>query len=161
MRFRVFNRMPAVVVVMALMIVTVGAAPAGANESKIKYYGYKPFCSNDGTSIQIGGNVFQKELGKSGVRQFRVKWLVYRTNVTEGFNPSYARKTIKSTRFPNNATSHWWDGATGHNTAGGVGNFHRFRNLPATNSYKLVAKLTWDRPNRPDWNRKILVAYCE
>jgi hypothetical protein len=153
------TRSAAMLVAAALALSVVAVAPPAQAENKpIEYRAYKPVCKNDGLSIEIGGNVFQKELGKSGVRRFKVKWLVYRTNVGAGFNPAYAQKSKRSVQFPDDAKNYWWDGISG--AEGGGGSFHRFKNLPATNSYKLVAKLTWERPNRKDWNRKIDVAYC-
>lgn len=111
------------------------------------------FCSNDGTRVTIGGSVFQKEFGRHGVRQFRVKFLLYDHDPRDpGIDWAMLRKTKSSRVFPNDKRNYWWSGPKG-------GAQHTWT-VGAGPEYHLVAKLTWDRAGRRDWNYKLPVAVC-
>ena len=130
------------------------APPAAAGwQENVRYYRQGSVCKSDGTNVIIGASVFQKELGKKGVRQMRVKFLLYDVSPdTPGIKWAKRSKTKYSARFPNDAKNYWWDGKGGATQTWTVSG--------ESGEWWMVAKLTWDRPNRPDWNTKIPVAYC-
>lgn len=108
-------------------------------------------CKSDGTNVVIGASVFQKEFGKKGVTQFRVKFLLYNTDPSSpGIHQSYARKTKQSGKFPNDGRNYWWGAKQGATQTWTVG----------PGSWWMVAKLTWVRPRNKDWNYKLPVAKC-
>lgn len=145
--------------VVATTLVSVTAVPAHAGwTDHVNYKRERSVCVNTGETITIGGSVFQQEVGKRGVTRLRVTWLLYTTSSDSSFNVAKAKKTKESGKFPNNAKSHYWNGKAGG--AAGGGNFHQWAGLNPTHEYRLVAKMTWVRPNKLDWNKKIPVAYC-
>ena len=147
-----------------LRILIAGLASASAatvltptSTSAVEYVDYRVMshvCKNDGTSIDIGGGIFMKEIGKHGVQQLRAKWLVYYVDTTPGIPVAVVQKTKESGRFANDERSYYWNQNNGA--------FHKFTGLSAASGpYKLVVKMTWDRSGgRSDWNHKVDVAYC-
>lgn len=133
------------------VVAQAGEPPAGA----VAYRRQPSVCVNDGTGISIGGSVFMKEFGKRRVRQMRVEWLLYDSYQSPGHHVAVRRKTYQTGKFPDDARNYTWDGRA----AGG--NFQRWNNLPITDDgYTLIAKMTWARPSRRDWNYKLPVARC-
>lgn len=134
---------------------TFGLAPP-ANAGWSQHVAYKrqgSVCQSDDTTVTIGASVYQQEIGKKGVRQLRVTFLLYNTDPNSpGIHVAKLKKTKESARFPNDAKNYWWDGPTGATQTWNVS--------AGSGEWWMVAKLTWDRPKRRDWNTKIPVAYC-
>lgn len=141
----------AAVAVLAPLLV---AAPAHADwTSNVAYKRESSYCANDGDKITIGGKVFQKELGKHGVYQFRVTYLVYTVDPSSaGIHTAFKKLKLDSGAFPDDKQSFGWHPQR---------YFHlgaELNGLPM--EYWLTAKLTWVRGGRPDWNYKLPLAHC-
>jgi hypothetical protein len=128
------------------------ATPAHAGwTDHVKYKRQGSVCKNDGTNVTIGAAVYQQELGKNGVRQMRVEFLLYDSDPNSaGIHSAKARMTKSSASFPNDERNHWWNGGGGAKQTWTVG----------PGEYWMVAKLTWDRAGKRDWNYKLPVARC-
>jgi hypothetical protein len=146
------RRLAVIALSMAAVLLTPSTAFAGWTDH-VAYKRERSFCSNDGQTVTIGASVFQKEFGRHGVRQMRVQFLLYDHDPRgPGIDVADLRKTKSSSRFPNDARNFWWNGAKG----GAVQTWK----VNAGPDWHLVAKLTWDRGLRRDWNVKIPVAVC-
>lgn len=135
-------------------LVIVNPAPAHASWTEhVAYRRQGSVCSSDGTTMTVGASVFQKELGKNGVRQFRIEFKLYDTDPrAPGIRSPWLRRTKYSARFPNDKKNYWWDGPTGAT--------QKWTFQSNGGEYWMDAKLTWDRPNKRDWNYTLPVAYC-
>lgn len=143
-----------VTVLAAVGLAVVAASPAQAGwTDHVAYRRQGSVCSQDGTDLTIGASVFQKEFGKHGVREMRVKFLLYTTDPNgAGIQRAWLNRTKYSGRFPNDSRNFWWDGRTGAT--------QRWTFTAESGEYWMVAKLTWDRGAKRDWNYKLPVAYC-
>lgn len=139
------------VMCVAVLVGQLGAGAADAGPHPVTA-SVKGGCTFDGVYYSPYGQVYMKELGKSGVTLFRAKYRLYLTNVTAGWNFPRLEKTYRSPTFPNdnrNFYAYVPDGV-----------FHRWTEVYGTNSYRLNAKLTYERPWRPDWNYSVDIARC-
>lgn len=156
------NRRPltrALVAALVTVLAAVGLAVVAASPAQASWTDYVAYrrqgsvCSSDGTNLTVGASVYQKEIGKHGVRQMRVKFLLYTTDPNSaGIHVAWLNKTKYSGTFPNDETSYWWNG--------GKGATQTWTFTAESGEYWMVAKLTWDRGARRDWNYKLPVAYC-
>lgn len=109
------------------------------------------YCKSQDGFVDIGGRLKIREFGKSGIIQLRVKWLLYNTDLSApGIQVAYKRKTQQSGTFPNDQRNFFH--TTGKTWTGLVA---------ADAGYTLVAKVTWVRKNRRDWNQKYTWTYCQ
>jgi hypothetical protein len=108
-------------------------------------------CASQDGFVDIGGRLKVREFGRSGIVRLRVKWLLYNTDLSApGIHVAYKRKTQQSDAFPN-------DGRDFFFPAGKT-----WKDLVGTDAgYTLVAKVTWVRNHRRDWNKKYTWTYCQ
>ena len=143
------------IITTALCVLTLfgPGAPAYAQEppgGSVAYKKYWILCANDGGLVDIGGAVTMKEIGASHVDQFRVKWLLYNTANPTGTTLAYKRWTTESKVFPDDKQSYKWT----------TPKVKWLDNVASDAGYTLVAKLTWVRPGRKDWNHRFPFVYC-
>lgn len=108
------------------------------------------YCNSQDGFVAIGGRVKVREFGRSGITRFRVKWLLYNTDLSDpGIHVAYKRKTQQSGSFPNDKRNfHFTTGKTWEDL------------VAADDGYTLVAKVTWVKGGR-DWNKKYTITYCQ
>ncbi len=142
------------------LLTLASVTPASANAAtEATYKRDRSVCIADAPYVGIGGSVFMQELNQSGVTQMRVHWLLYADYYSPGIHVAQRNKTYYSNTFPNDNADYYWNGATGAQGVGG--NYQQWNNLaPVDGGYTRVAKMTWMRPNRLDWKKKIEVTFC-
>lgn len=128
------------------------AAPAQANwTDNVRYYREFSICSDTGEGLDIGAGMYIQELGKHRVISLRTKYLLYDTDPNSaGIHQSVGRMTKQSTSFPDDDRSFRFNASHG--------NKHTFH--VGYGEWWVVAKLTWDRKHRRDWNTKVAAAHC-
>ena len=133
----------------ALLPAPAVAGPPPADKGDVRFISRT--CSSQDGFVDIGGRLKMREFGKSGIVQLRVKWLLYNTDLSApGIHTAYKQKTQESGTFPN-------DGQSYHSIKG-----QTWEDLVSTDAgYTLVAKVTWVRNGRRDWNEKYTWAYCQ
>lgn len=119
--------------------------PAHAYFDANKAYGYGQYrgCTNNGDgTYAVDLAAYMQEMGDSKVHAFGVVFLVYRLDVSAGFNFSYLRKSYKSAEFDGAAAEY------GHTFS------HRFGRVEQE-GMRYQAKLTWARRWRRDFTYKV------
>ena len=128
---------------------TTGEPPGGT----VQYQRRNVVCVNNGDSITIGGAVYMAELGKRGVTQFRVEWLLYDVSPYDhAVAVAKRRATYQSPTFPNTASNYAF-----------LPKYNKQQWVvgPASDEgWWLIAKMTWVRAGQRDWNYKLPVARC-
>jgi hypothetical protein len=129
------------------------SAPAQASwTDNVRYKRQFSVCTDTGSGLDVGAGMFMKELGKHGVVGMRTKFLLYGEDPNgPGIHQSVGRMTKRSAAFPNDERNFFYDANQGDNE-------HTFH--VSYGEWWIVAKLTWDRNNRRDWNVKVPAAYC-
>jgi hypothetical protein len=147
------HRRVSLLCLMVIALVLPIASPASATEPPGGSVAYRKawiLCANQDGFIDIGGQVFIKEFVDSHVNQFRVKWLLYNTANPTSTTLAYKRWTVESAVFPENGQSYSWTTPK-----------QRWEDMIAPDAgYTLVAKLTWVRPGRKDWNHRFPFVRC-
>ncbi|MGI8755881.1 MAG: hypothetical protein ACR2MB_08470 [Acidimicrobiales bacterium] len=140
------------VVCLALLASQLGAGPAQAGDHPVNA-NWKGGCSVDGgggidLTYTPYGQVYMRENGRSGVIRFQARFRLYVTDTGAGWNPPRLERTVLSPSFPNdqrNFQDYLPRGA-----------YHRWTGVYATHSYRLNAKLTYERGRwRRDWNYSV------
>lgn len=149
---RTVHALTTIVLVLGLGVLVPAPAHAGW-QSNVAYYRQGSVCRSQDTNVVIGASVYQQELGKEGVTRMRVKFLLYDTDPkSAGIHVAKLSNTKKSGTFPNDKKSYWWNGGKGATQTWTV--------AAGSGEWWMVAKLTWERPGKRDWNYKLPVAYC-
>ena len=107
-------------------------------------------CDSQDGFVDIGGSIKVKEIGKHAVTRLKVKWLLYNVDPNGGGIVVATRnKEQKSAAFPDDHRNFTQTFS------------QQWNDLVATDDgYTLIAKVTWERRNRQDWNKKYSVTYC-
>jgi hypothetical protein len=139
-------------IVAAVGLLALSAQPAGA---KVEPRGatWRGGCdiTDGGVYYRPYGQVFMQEYGKSGVRQMRAQFRLWRTNETGWSRPKLTR-TYRSIVFPNDNRSFWVYHPTNQ--------WHQWTDVFGFNEYRLDAKMVWDRSWRRDFTYTPTLAYC-
>lgn len=129
------------------------AAPAQASwTDNVRYHRQYSTCTDNGSGLDVGAGMYMQELGKHRVVSMRAKYLLYAEDPSSpGIHQSVGRATQRSASFPDDNRSFYYDARHGDNE-------HTFH--VSYGEWWVVAKLTWDRKHRRDWNTKVPAAYC-
>ena len=143
-----------VIVAIALVLTGVPQMAAAATDDPIDFRVYSWGCVPDeyGSSYGIKGGAWMKELGKSGVTEMRIKFLVYKQGGVN-LGPAY-QMAYRSGTFPNNQSSYRYPGKVDTYLE------HTFSSIAPGYIYDYKIKLTWSKAGR-DYNRLLWMNTCD
>jgi hypothetical protein len=98
--------------------------------------------------LEIGGQVRMEEFGNHRVVSFKVKYLLY-AGKPSTLNPSQVRQTYETEPFGSNSQNTHW-----------LAPYQSWHVVQGDKPWYLIAKMTWDRTGRRDWNEKVTLAIC-
>lgn len=168
----------AAVIVLCLALQAIALVPAGAHDDEVRpeiAYQAGQFLNHRGCyddhydegqdlgAIQL--SVWMQEHHKNRVRGYRVVYKLYNAETSAGINLPITTKTISSYKFPMDKDIYQWGPYRGSEPrtrtlvdwqgqpqeVTNYGSTHVFRRLERGVTYRVEAKMIWDRKLRRDW----------